>query len=89
MPRKKSAFKALRKSEKRFERNHLMRKKIKDLRKKALREIEQKKKDAAMAVYREFQKVVDKASKAGGFMKKNTVARYKARLLKRINAIGT
>jgi len=89
MPQKKSAAKALRKSRKLFSRNQSLRKKIKDIRKKAERALLKKQPDVALDLFRQLQKVVDKASKASGFMKQNTVARYKSRLAKKIRRIRT
>lgn len=87
MPQKKSAYKALRKSGKRQTRNQIAKKKIKDLRKKAEKLLTEKKKDDALKVYVQLQKALDKAAKAGGFMKENAVARYKSRLSKKIASL--
>jgi len=87
MPQKKSAEKALRRDKKRYERNRITSKKIKDLRKQAEKAIISKQADTALELYRKLQKLLDKVSRSGGFMKKNTAARYKSHLLKKINAL--
>jgi len=87
MPKKKSAFKALRKSSKQQDRNRDLRKKIKDIRKKAERAVFKKDKNTALDLYRNLQIAVDKASKIRGFMKRNTAARYKSQLAKKIKQI--
>lgn len=87
MPQKKSAAKALRRSRKRFERNRAMKRKIRMLRKGVQKALVIRKIDKALELFRAFQKAVDKASKAGGFMKRNTAARYKSRLLHAISQV--
>lgn len=88
MPKQKAAFKALRQTKKHTERNRTLRKKIKDLRKKAERALIAKKLDEVKAIYVDLQKAVDKASKTGGFLSRNTAARYKSRLLRKVRAVG-
>ena len=88
MPQQKSAAKALRKSLKQYARNSAIRKKIKDLRKKALRAIAARERDAALDIYKQFQKTLDKASKARGFMKQNTAGRLKSRLMAKIHSLS-
>jgi ribosomal protein S20 len=87
MAKKKAGLKALRKSKRLADHNRSLKTKIKDLRKKAMKQITANKADTAMAAYRELQVAVDKASKHNGFMKKNTAARYKSQLGKRIAAL--
>lgn len=87
MPQKKAAIKSIRTGKKRETRNSLMRKKIKDLRKKADKFIMANKANDALGVYNQLQKLLDKASKHSGFIKQNTAARYKSHLRKRIHAI--
>lgn len=87
MAHKKAAIKALRKAKKNFERNTIIRKTIKDLRKKAQRALTEKKFDSAKDLYLKLQKAVDKAAKKGGLIKPNTAARYKSQLAKKINAL--
>jgi len=88
MPQKKAAFKALRQDVKRNERNKVARKVIKDLKKQAEKLIAANKKDEAKVVFVKFQKAVDKAAKAGGFLQANTASRYKARLGAKITALS-
>lgn len=80
MPKQKAAFKSLRKSKKLQARNAAAKKIIKDLRKKALKRAAEKKFDEAVELLKKLQKAVDKASRAGGFMKQNTASRIKSRL---------
>ena len=84
MPHQKAAFKSLRKSAKQAERNYRIRKRIRDIRKKADRALQRSEIDAARGFYQQLQKAVDKASKVRGFMKQNTAARYKSQLAKKI-----
>ena len=87
MAHKKAAIKYLRKSRKLYDRHQSIVRQIKDLRKKINRAAEAKDKTTAVDLYKKLQKILDKASKAQGFLKKNSVARYKARAMKKINAI--
>lgn len=80
MPHQKAAFKALRKSRVLHARHAAVKKRIRDLRKKAIKLSSQKKFDEALKMARDLQKAVDKASRARGFLKKNTAARIKSRL---------
>ena len=86
MPQKKAAVKALKQSQKRYEATRILKKNIKDLRKKALQAVKDKKTDDALKLYHDVQKAVDKASKTGKYMSKNTAARYKANLMKAIQS---
>lgn len=88
MAHTKSAMKARRKSLKAYARNTILRKKIHDIRKKAEKAIAAKQKEAAGKLYLELQKVVDKASKTGRYLSRNTAARYKSNLAKKIRAIA-
>ena len=88
MPQKKSAAKALRQDLKRYDRNRIVRKKIKDLRKKAQKALIDKKTDEALKIYHTLQKALDKASKSGGVMSQNTASRYKSQLKKKIDAVS-
>lgn len=85
MPQKPSAAKAMRKSQKAYAKNTILRKKIKDARKKAEKALAAKSHAEALKMYAVVQKLVDKASKS--FMPKNAAARYKANLMKKINAL--
>lgn len=86
MPNLENAKKALRQSEKRAERNKLVKAEIKSLRVKLRKEITAKKLEQALEVVRLVSKKLDKAH-ARGIMKKNTVARYKSRLMKKVNSL--
>lgn len=84
MPNKKSAKKALRKSDKLSAKNTLVKKNIKTLRKNSLKAINNK--DAkAQELTKQTIKAIDKAA-GKGIMKKNTAARNKSRLQKKLNA---
>lgn len=81
MPVTKSAKKALRQNQKRRKRNLLYKNKIKDLRKKIRKLVEEKKIKEAEALLPDFYKAVDKAAKEN-VIKKNTAARKKSRIVK-------
>ena len=86
MPNKKSAQKELRKSQKRVKLNLAVKTKIKTLRKqtaKAVAAKEAQAKDLAS----QTMKALDKAA-GKGILKKNTVARTKSRLQKKINKLA-
>ena len=87
MPQKKSAIKKLRQDAKKYDRNRLLKKQIRDIRKKADKALLAQKKDEAMKLYQELQKAVDKAAKGKGCLKPNTASRYKSQLLTKINAL--
>ena len=86
MPIKKSAIKELRKAKKRTLRNKRVKENIKNLIKEARKLIEAKKKDKAKEVMKKAMKALDKAAQRG-IIKKNTAARKKSRLAKRLNAL--
>ena len=86
MPNLENAKKALRQSEKRAERNKLVKAEIKSLRVKLRKEVTAKKFEQALEVVKLVSKKLDKAY-AKGIMKKNTVARYKSRLMKKVNTL--
>lgn len=85
MPNKKSAEKELRKNIKRKAANKQVSVKLKRLTKNNLKQIaagdNQVKED-----YRQTVQVIDKAAKKG-IIKKNTAARKKSRLMKKINTL--
>lgn len=85
MPNKKSAIKELRKSAKRAIRNYKVKKAIKDVVKDSRKLIEAKEKQAADKV-KVAIKLLDKAS-AKKIITKNTAARKKSRLVKKLNSI--
>ena len=84
MPVTKSAKKALRQSRKRRARNVRQKKKIKNLLKEVMSLVSQNRPEEAKKLLPQTYKVLDKAAKTG-LMKKNTVARKKARITKLIN----
>ena len=86
MPNKKSAIKELRKSAKRAIRNYKVKKAIKDVVKESKKLIETKEKQAADKVKAAI-KLLDKAA-AKKIIAKNTAARKKSRLMKKLNIIS-
>lgn len=91
MPNTKSALRAMRKAEKRRIRNQAYRSRMKTYIKKARLALEAAVKgtgsleEAQKAVY-EACRIVDKTA-AKGVIKKNTAARYKSKLMQRLNAL--
>lgn len=86
MPNLRNAKKALRQSKKRAQRNKLVKAEIHSMRVKARKAITAKKMDEAIEIARLVGKKLDKAVQKNVF-KKNTVARYKSRIMKKINAL--
>ena len=86
MPNLENAKKALRQSEKRARRNKLIKAELKSLKVKLRKLITDKKKSEAIETARLFGKKLDKAL-ARGTLKKNTVARYKSRMMAKLNAL--
>lgn len=86
MPIKKAAMKALRQAKKRVARNTNIKNNIKTLIKNARKTIGDKNKDAAAKLVHDAMKSLDKAVQKG-IVKKNTAARKKSRLQKRLNTI--
>ncbi len=84
MPNLANAKKDLRQSDKRAERNKVIQAEIKSLRVKFRKAITGKKLEEAKEVVRLVGKKLDKAL-TKKVLKKNTVARYKSRLMKKIN----
>ncbi len=82
-----SAQKRARQSEKRRVSNRMYTTRIKTQAKKLLGLIGEKNKDKAASEYKEFSSFVDKAVKKGIILK-NTAARKKSRLQKKINALA-
>ncbi len=83
MPNKKSAKKELRKNIKRRAENNLLKTKTKDLIKKTKRQIEAQ--DAKVKEdFNQVIKAIDKMAKKG-VIKKNTAARRKSNLQKKLN----
>lgn len=86
MPIKKSAAKALRQAKKRELRNKKIKVNINWLRRQFLKAISAKNKKSAKNFYLKLQKVLDGAAQKG-VLKKNTAARKKSRLAKKLNAL--
>ncbi|MDO8669019.1 MAG: 30S ribosomal protein S20 [Candidatus Buchananbacteria bacterium] len=86
MPIKKSAMKALRQNKTRALRNLKVKRKVKELIKESTKLIEAKEKSAADKV-KAAVKSIDKAVQ-NKVLKKNTGARRKSRLMKKLNKIG-
>ncbi|MDG1950725.1 MAG: 30S ribosomal protein S20 [bacterium] len=81
----RNAKKALRQNLKRAQRNKIMKAEIKSLRVKLRKAIDAKQLDEATQVAQLVCKKLDKATQ-GNVLKKNTAARYKSRLMKKLNA---
>jgi small subunit ribosomal protein S20 len=86
MPNKASAKKALRQSDRRTERNKIVKAEIKSLRIKLRKAIDATNVSTAEEVAKTLGKKLDKAV-AKNVYKQNTAARYKARFMKKINAL--
>lgn len=86
MPNLRNAKKALRQDHKRAERNKIAKAEIKSLRIKLRKMLDAKKVKEAEEVAKTVSKKLDKAAQKNVF-KKNTVARYKSRLMKKVNAL--
>jgi small subunit ribosomal protein S20 len=86
MPNKQAAKKYLRQSEKRALKNRLAKNKIKSQLRKCRKNIEANKIEELKENTKKAIKLIDKASQKG-LLKKNTAARKKSRLMKKINAI--
>jgi small subunit ribosomal protein S20 len=86
MPNKKNAIKALRQSNKRAERNKQVKDSIAYLRRSLRKAVEAKDADKAGSVSKDTIKAVDKAVQ-NNVIKKNTGARIKSRLMKKVNAV--
>ena len=86
MPITKSAKKALRQSKKRARRNKIVKAEIKTLVKKSRKFITLQEIEKAQELVRAAVKKIDKAAQKG-ILKKNTAARKKSRLMKKLNLI--
>lgn len=86
MPNLKNAKKALRQNKTRAQRNKVALAEIHSLRVKLRKAITSKKVDEAVEVARLVGKKLDKAVQKN-LLKLNTVARYKSRLMKKVNAL--
>lgn len=88
MPNLQNAKKALRQTQKRTARNKTVRAEIKSLRIKLRKELTDKHSDVATETAHHLGKKIDKAV-SKGILKKNTAARYKSRMVKKINTLQT
>ena len=86
MPNLANAKKALRQSAKRAQRNKIVRAEIKSLRVKLRKMVDATNVAEAEKIAQVLCKKLDKAQQKNVY-KKNTVARYKSRLMKKVNAI--
>ena len=86
MPAKKSAEKALRQSKKRMVRNLKIKRTVKDLTKKSLKAIDAKNVEDIKKYSSSAVKAIDKAIQKK-VIKKNTGARRKSSLMKKVNAV--
>lgn len=85
MPNKKSAKKDLRKSGQRRKANDAVKKRVKDLIKKTSKEIEAKNTEVKKN-FSQVIKAIDKMARKG-IIKKNTAARKKSKLQKKLNTL--
>jgi len=87
MPIKKAAMKALRQAKKRTLRNKAVKERISFLRRSARKAIEAKDKSKSAELVKSTIKTIDKAVQ-NKVLKKNTGARIKSRLSKKLNALA-
>lgn len=87
MPIQKAAFKSLRQSKKRRLRNLRAKNTVKLLKKRAMKAIEKKDRAQAEESIRQAIRAIDKNA-GRGILKKNTAARKKSRLLKKLRILG-
>lgn len=87
MPIKKSAAKALRQSKKRAQRNQLIKNELDFLSRKLTKALTDNKLTDAQDWAKKLAKKIDKAVQKN-ILEKNTAARKKSRLMKRINQLG-
>lgn len=82
----KSAIKRARQNKKRNLRNRMWKSRIKTVRKKLEKAIEENNKELIEQLIREYKSIVDKAAQRG-VIHRNTAARKKKRLMKRLKAV--
>lgn len=87
MPNKESAKKALRQTAKRTQRNKIAKAEIRSMRVAFRKALEAKDNAKAGDLAKTIGKKLDKAQ-ARGILKKGTVARYKSRLMTKLNSFG-
>ena len=86
MPNKKSALKALKQSQKRQARNRARKNHIKNLKRKLEKAIAASQKEEAIKLLSQIYKAIDTAAQKKT-LPKNTAARKKSRLAKKVNHI--
>lgn len=84
MPNKASAKKAIRRDEKRSQRNKVAKAELKSHRVKFRKALEDNALDKAQELAQVIAKMLDKLQ-SRGILKKNTASRYKSRMMKRLN----
>ncbi len=84
MPIKAAAYKALRQSNKRAERNKLVKRSMENAIEFVRRATAEGKKDEAAKLFTTAQQLIDKAAKRG-VIKKNNASRKKARLIRKVH----
>lgn len=87
MPNLRNAEKALRQNKKRAQRNKVAKAEIHSLRVKARKLLDGKQAAEALKVVQLIGKKLDKAV-GKNLLKKNAAARYKSRLMKKVNALS-
>ena len=87
MPIKKAAMKALRQTRKRTERNQKVKESITYLRRSVRKSLESNDAKGAGQLAKDTAKALDKAVQ-NKVIKKNTAARIKSRLMKKVNALA-
>ena len=87
MANKQAALKALRQSQKKAERNKAVFAQIRDLRRHFRKAIESKDASQAAELSKKITVAFDKAAQKG-IIKKNTAARKKSRMMKKLNALN-
>jgi len=83
----RSVKKRNRQGEKRRIRNKTVSTRIKTTAKKVLKPVEEKNKDKAVSEYKNFSSYVDSAARKG-ILHKNTAARKKSRMQKKLNSLS-
>jgi len=87
MPIKKAGFKAVRQSKKSTARNSRIKEQLKKSIKISRKMVDDKKADEAKAEILKTVRMIDKAT-SKGILKKNTAARKKSRLMKKLKGLG-
>ena len=88
MANSRSALKRVRQTEKRTDRNRVLKSRVKSLRKDALAAITAGDAKSAQESYNQLASAADKAAKKGAFHK-NTASRLKSRVANQINALNS